>query len=363
MIVYVKTFKLLLIIAITLGLFNYCNKQNEGNIEKAKELAIASMDGFGILELIQGEDKINYDTRSTRVTSFGSNPGNLNMYVYIPANMPPNAPLVVVLHGCSQRAKAYEQGAGWNGLADLWKFYIIYPEQKSDNNPAYCFNWAGEYGDPANLIRGQGENLSIKQMVDYMKANYSIDSNRVFITGLSAGGAFAVVMLATWPDVFKAGAIMAGVPYRCATDVNGAFECTNPGRDKTPQEWGNLVRNAYSGYTSPYPKVSIWHGDADTTVYPINQRELMEQWTNVHGTDQIPDIETTVNGYPYKAYKNASGDIVVETYTITGMQHGIAIDPQWNYPNSTKPCGKLGAFILDTNICSTYYIAKFFGLD
>lgn len=348
-----RTIGYFLIVLLAIG-FTECKKDNN---EKILILP------YDVLRLVQGEDSINASIKGMQVTNFGSNPGNLNMYKYIPQNMPPNAALVVVLHGCSQQANAYEQGAGWNQLADLWKFYVIYPEQKSDNNPAYCFNWAGEYGDPANLIRGQGENLSIKQMVDYMKANYSIDSNRVFITGLSAGAAFSVVMLATWPDVFKAGAIMAGVPYRCATDVNGAFECMNPGRDKTPQQWGDLVRNAYSGYSGPYPRVSIWHGDADTTVYPINQRELMEQWTNVHGTDQTPDIETTVNGYPYKAYKNSAGKIVIETYTITGMQHGTAIDPQWNYPNSSTPCGQAGAFILDTNICSTYYAAKFFGLD
>jgi poly(hydroxyalkanoate) depolymerase family esterase len=150
-----------------------------------------------------------------RVDDFGANPGNLEMWTYSPAGADRGpAPLVVVLHGCTQKASSMAPG-GFEVLADARRFHLLYPQQKSENNPAGCFNWAGEYGDPANLERGKGENRSIVSMVETMKATHSIDPARVYVIGFSAGGAFAAVLLATWPDVFAAGAIAAGVPYRC----------------------------------------------------------------------------------------------------------------------------------------------------
>ncbi|HZI15933.1 MAG TPA: PHB depolymerase family esterase, partial [Myxococcus sp.] len=191
----------------------------------------------------------------TQVTSFGTNPGALRMWKHVPASMPANAPLVVALHGCTQTAAAYSN-TGWNALADVLKFYVVYPETYSSNNQNACFNWF----EPGDTARGQGEALSIKQMVDQMKLDHSIDPRRVFVTGLSAGGAMTHVMAATYPDVFSGGAVMAGVPYKCATTMNDAFSCMSPGADKSPTVWRDLVRNAYSTYTGSYPKMSIWHG-------------------------------------------------------------------------------------------------------
>ncbi|HVG57555.1 MAG TPA: PHB depolymerase family esterase [Hyalangium sp.] len=293
----------------------------------------------------------------TQVTSFGTNPGNLTMYKYVPAGVPANAPLVVALHGCTQTASAY-QGAGWNALADVQKFYVLYPEQKSANNQNTCFNWF-EVGD---IARGQGEALSIKQMVDKMKADHSIDSGRVFVTGLSAGAAMTGVMAATYPDVFAGAAIMAGIPYKCATSMTAAFSCMTPGTDKTPAQWGDLVRGAFSGYTGPWPKISLWHGTSDFTVATMNLAEELQQWTNVHGIDQTADVSETVAGVPHKVYKDGSGNARVETYEVTSMGHGTAVDPQFMFPGSSVGCGTAGAFILDANICSTWYAASFFGL-
>ena len=142
----------------------------------------------------------------TQVASIGSNPGALKMYKHVPSGMPADAPLVVALHGCTQSAAAYE-ASGWSALANTHKFYVVYPEQQSGNNSNKCFNWF-ESGD---IARGQGEALSIKQMVDKMKADHLVDDKRVFVTGLSAGGAMTALMLATWPDVFAGGAIFAAL--------------------------------------------------------------------------------------------------------------------------------------------------------
>ena len=215
------------------------------------------------------------------VADFGANPGALDMYEYVPADLPPNAPLVVVLHGCTQSANAMVS-AGWNQLADQYQFAVVYPQQTSSNNPVECFNWAGEYGDTANLVRGQGENQSIISMVDYEVAHHGVDASKVYIMGFSAGAAFTTVMLATWPDRFAGGAIMEGITYRCATSVSGAYSCQSPGVTKTAAEWGDLVRAAHTGYAGPWPRVQIWEGTSDTTVVPANQAE------NTAGSPRAP---------------------------------------------------------------------------
>ncbi len=290
----------------------------------------------------------------TEVTGFGTNPGNLRMFKYVPSGLPAGAPMVVALHGCAQTAANYDAETGWQLFADRYRFALLLPQQQSANNSSSCFNWF-EAGDTA---RGQGEALSIKQMVDRMVADHGVATSRIYVTGLSAGGAMTSVLLATYPDVFAGGAILSGLPYRCATTQSAAFSCMNPGSDLTPAQWGDKVRAATT-WTGPWPIVSIWHGDSDFTVRPMNLTESMEQWTNVHGIDQTADVSDTVAGYPHKVYKDGSGVARVETYTITGMGHGTPVDPG----TGESQCGTAGAYILDVNICSSYYIARFFGLD
>ncbi|RED94942.1 extracellular catalytic domain type 1 short-chain-length polyhydroxyalkanoate depolymerase [Marinoscillum furvescens] len=291
------------------------------------------------------------------VSSFGSNPGNLKMYTYIPNNMPSNAPLVLVLHGCTQTASSYASESDWNSLADTYGFYIIYAQQKSSNNSSECFNWF-ETGD---ISRGYGEAASLKNMTDYMKNNYSIDSDQVFVTGFSAGGAMTTVMLATYPDVFSGGAVMAGLPYKVATSSNQAFQAMFGNVNKSPNQHGNAVRNA-SNHSGPWPTVAVFHGTSDYTVYYMNQNEIMEQWTNVHGADQTADAtDNAFDGNSVvsrKEYRNSSGDPVVVTYSINNMGHAIAIDPG----NGTKQGGNTGSYATDVNFFSSYWAAKFFGL-
>src|SRR5688500_3950819 len=176
----------------------------------------------------------------TQVTGFGSNPGNLNMYSYRPDGLPAGAPLVVAMHGCTQTANDYFTNSGWRKYADLWRFALVLPEQKSANNSSTCFNWF----EPGDIARGNGEPRAIKQMVDHAVSEYGVDRTRVFVTGFSAGGAMTSVMLATYPDAFAGGAIVAGIPYRCSTSLTTAFTCMNPGVDRTPAAWGDLVRGA-----------------------------------------------------------------------------------------------------------------------
>jgi poly(hydroxyalkanoate) depolymerase family esterase len=243
-------------------------------------------------------------------------------------------------------------------LADQWGFALLLPEQKKDNNRQACFNWF-RAGDTQ---RDQGEVLSIKQMIDKLQTDYVIDPHQIYVTGLSAGGAMAVALLSTYPDVFTSGAIIAGIPYRCASGLFSGLWCMYVGRDFTPTVWGDQVRQATANTKldrKSWPTVSIWQGENDATVKPMNATELMQQWTNVHGISQVPAVEDSVKGYAHKVYNDTNGNAVVETYTITGMKHGVPIDPG----NAEDQCGTAADYIVPAGICSSYYIAKFWGLD
>jgi len=147
-------------------------------------------------------------TRLRELTGFGANPGNLRMFAYAPKDLPPKAPLVIALHGCTQTAAEYDHGTGWSSLADSLGFAVVYPQQQPANNPKNCFSWFL----PDDIARGHGEARSIREMVEYAIATFAADRRKVFVTGLSAGGAMASVMLATYPEVFAGGAIIAGLP-------------------------------------------------------------------------------------------------------------------------------------------------------
>src|SRR4051794_6711039 len=168
------------------------------------------------------------------------------MFAYVPDQLAPSPPLVVVLHGCLQTAAGYDSGAGWSTLADRYGFALLLPEQQRSNNQSGCFNWF-QTGD---IERGHGEAQSIRQMVDKMMSDYGVDPARVFVTGLSAGGAMTSVMLATYPEVFAGGAIIAGLPYGAATNVQQAFETMFQCPPRSARAWGDLVRSA-SAHTGP----------------------------------------------------------------------------------------------------------------
>ncbi|MBK6044327.1 PHB depolymerase family esterase [Streptomyces sp. MBT55] len=293
-----------------------------------------------------------------RLTSFGANPGGLNMYVYRPATLPANAPVVVALHGCTQSAQVYSDNAGLNTFADRHGFLVVYAETTTANNASKCFNWF----QPGDTRRGQGEAASIRQMVAHAATAYGADTGRVQVTGLSAGGAMTSVMLAAYPDVFAAGAVVAGIPYGCGVDVVSAFGCMSPGVDRTPAAWAQAVRDAHPGFAGPWPRVAIWHGDNDATVAPTNADELRDQWTAVHGLGQTPDRTSTIgpNSTRRSEYLAADGGAsVVEVNRVPGIGHGTPVDPG----SGAEQCGATGTQHFIDSICSSYWITRFFGLD
>ncbi|HXC03864.1 MAG TPA: PHB depolymerase family esterase [Bacteroidia bacterium] len=295
----------------------------------------------------------------TPVSGFGTNPGALNMYMYVPSGISGPAPLVIAMHGCTENASTFAAQTGWNKLADLHKFYVIYPEQISANNSSLCFNWF----DTTDVNRNVGEALSIKQMVDYMKAHYAIDASAVFATGISAGGGMTSVMMAAYPDVINKGAVMSGIPYKAATDPTTAYTAMSSGIVKTPAQWGALVRAQNPGYTGSYPRLAIFQGTLDFTVNPTNATELMKQWTNLNHADQTVDSTNSSfqgnSNIVLTIYNDSSFVPVVYMYKVTNMGHAIAVD--------TGACprkgGATGTYASEqTNFHSTYWAADFFNL-
>ena len=289
----------------------------------------------------------------TETSQLGNNPGALRMFSFVPPGLQDGCPLVVVLHGCTQSAASYDLGAGWSTLAERFGFALLLPEQQQLNNSNGCFNWF-QSGD---IERGHGEAASIRQMVMTMVSNHGIDPARVFVTGLSAGGAMTSVMLATYPDVFAGGAIIAGLPYGAATNVQQAFETMRQCPPRPARAWGDLVRKA-SRHKGPWPRVSVWHGGADGTVIPSNAGEIIKQWADVHGVPIQPSFEAKVDGYPRRVWVNDKGDEMIELYTIPHMAHGTPLATG----AADDQCGAAGPFLLEAGISSSYHIARFFGL-
>ena len=292
-------------------------------------------------------------TRLREIFDFGSNPGNLRMFGYRPPTLADNPALVVVLHGCTQTAAGYDLGAGWSTLADRYGFALLLPEQQRSNNPNGCFNWF----QPEHSRRDQGEPLSIRQMIEKSVVDHGIDRRRVFITGLSAGGAMTSNMLACYPEVFAGGAIVAGLPYGAATTVQQAFQSMYQSPSRSAREWADLVRKA-SSHRGPWPRVSVWHGNDDKTVIPSNALEILKQWTEIHGLPLSPSVKTRVDGFPREVWINGAGDELIEAYTITNMAHGTPLA----IGEAEGACGAPGPFLLPVGISSSYHIAKFFGI-
>jgi poly(hydroxyalkanoate) depolymerase family esterase len=291
--------------------------------------------------------------RLQEVTVFGTNPGDLRMFVYVPQQVAPKPALVIALHGCTQTAEAYNQGCGWSDLADRVGFVVIFPQQQPSNNPKNCFSWFR----PSDITRGRGEAHSIRQMIERAAVEFAIDRSRVFVTGLSAGGAMASVMLTAYPEVFAGGAIIAGLPYGCASSVEQAFELMFNPSSMPSLALGDRVRGA-SGHRGPWPKISVWHGTADTIVRPANAENIIRQWTDVHGLAAQPSLTESSAAYARRTWNDANGATLIEAFSIAGMAHGVPLAR-----TGTEAYGAAGPFFLEAGISSTERIARFWGLS
>jgi feruloyl esterase len=193
-------------------------------------------------------------------------------------------------------------------------------------------------------------------MVEHAIATFAIDRRKVFVTGLSAGGAMASVMLATYPEVFAGGAIIAGLPYGRASNVQQAFEAMFTDQGCAAQVLGDRVRAA-SRHRGPWPKISVWHGTGDPIVKPSNGEDIVRQWANVHGLSDSPSYQELIGSHTLRIWSDANGKALIEAFSISNMAHGVPLAT-----TGRQSCGTAGAFFLDVGISSTHQIARFWRL-
>ena len=290
--------------------------------------------------------------RLTVLNAFGTDPGSLSAGTYVPKGFPKNGPLVVVMHGSTQSAESYDSGSGWSALAEECGVALLFPEQRKTNNAMGSFNWF-KRGDSR---RGGGEPLSIRHMIRQVVDDHAIDTSRVFITGLSSGGAMTSVMLATYPEVFAGGAIIAGLPYRTADTLMQAIFRMKGYGGPSDRKLNALVRGA-SKFTGRWPTISVWHGGSDMTVHSSNADSIVRQWQRIHKVEGPPTRVEEVDGFPRKVWCDADGRQVIDEYIIAGMGHGTPISA-----GGDEGLGEEGRYMLEVGISSTRHIADSWGL-
>jgi poly(hydroxyalkanoate) depolymerase family esterase len=233
-------------------------------------------------------------------------------------------PLVVVLHGCGQTAAQFAQLTQFDRLAEARKFVVVYPEQSTDANALRCWNWFLD----AHMHRGAGEPSLIAGITAWVQQHYAIDAHRIYVAGLSAGGAMASVMGATYPDLYAAIGVGSGCEYAAGAPCAGY-------QSADPEHAGLLAQQAMGPFARPLPAV-IFQGDKDTTVPPINAEQLVRQW---QVTADWADDGTANGSVPRRArttayqrgagrrtatvasYPDAHGHELIQRWLVNGMPH------------------------------------------
>lgn len=276
--------------------------------------------------------------------AFSPNPGRLRALTYLPPRaVRPGAPLIVLLHGCGQDAVAFAADAGWTALADRLALPLLLPEQRDTNHRQRCFQWF----QPEEIARDRGESGSIAAMVRAAATRFGSDPDRVFVAGLSAGGAMAAAVLAGYPEIFAAGAVAAGLPVGAAGSAMTALARMAHGSPaRAPDAWAALARSvAPTGHAGRWPRLSIWHGALDDVVVPANGAQLAAQWVALHG---LPATPTHADGV-----RQRWGD-AVEFWRLPDLGH------TWPVAAGT---GRPSSFAAVNAVPAVPMIARFWGLE
>ncbi|MES2743505.1 MAG: PHB depolymerase family esterase [Pseudomonadota bacterium] len=256
---------------------------------------------------------------------FDADHGSLRYKLYIPRSYSgAPMPLIVMLHGCGQDADDFAHGTRMNALAEKYHCLVLYPEQSSGANVNRCWNWF----EQAHHQRGQGEPALIAGLSRHIMADYAVDANRVCVAGLSSGGAMAVILGRTYPDLFSAVGCHSGLAHGSARDHYGAMRAMRDGASPA-----SLVR-AVSGVSVP---IIVFHGDMDTTVHFNNSYGVVQQSIDsyaaqfdahsnaAHGNGALELREETGRmrgrGFTRSVHHGAAGEVVAEQWTVHGTGH------------------------------------------
>ena len=282
-----------------------------------------------------------------KVVTTGSS-GGYSYRLFVPSSYRAGAPmpLVLALHGCTQTPDQFAQATGLDGLGESAGFLVAYPEQPTSANPVRCFRWF----EPAHQARGGGEPAILAGIVAHVGSKYSVDADRVYAAGFSAGAGMAVILGATYPDVFAAIAVGSGLEYKAATSGGAAGTAMRSG-GPSPQTQGELAYRAMGSQARVVPTL-VFHGSADTTVAPINADQIVSQWAQTldladDGRDngsiddraEASETLTAAGGrrYSRSRYDDTSGRTVIEKYGVEGMSHAWSGSGSGAYTDARGP--------------------------
>ena len=214
--------------------------------------------------------------------------------------------------------------------ADKYGFIMIFPQTTNPATSADCW----DVGSMASLTHdGGGDTQAIVDMVQYEITKRSANASRVYAMGSSSGAMMTEALLAVYPDVFKAGAEFSGVPAGCwsvgwMASSNWSSQCATGAVTKTAQQWGDLVRAMYPGYSGFRPRIQLWHGTADMTINYNNQTEAIKEWTNVLGLSATPTSTDTTStpGFTIEKWENSCAFTVLEAHTQANGGHTTPIN-------------------------------------
>jgi acetylxylan esterase len=259
-----------------------------------------------------------------QITNFGTNPTNVAFYLYVPDKLKAKAPLLVYPHWCHGSAKDAFNSKPWKSYADSMGFIVIYPSTPWTSDSCW------DVSSPQTLKHnGGGDSQGIVSMVKWTISHYDVDPDRVFVSGTSSGAMMTNVLIGAYPDMFAAGAALAGVPFSCFSGTGydqWSSACAAGSIQKTGDAWASIVRAAYPEYTGPRPKMQVFHGSADQTLNIQNFYEEVKQWTTVLGagnstqvSQNTPQAGWTKTTYGSKGY--------VEAFLASGVSHDIPDQP------------------------------------
>jgi len=260
--------------------------------------------------------------------------GTRSYKLYIPSGYTGQAvPLVVMLHGCTQTSVNFATGTRMNMLAENQTFLVAYPEQGTPANSSKCWNWFQE----SDQHRNAGEPSLIAGITQQIMSMYSVDARRVYIAGLSSGGAMAAIMAASYPDLYAAVGVHSGLAYGAAHDLSSAFMAMKQGK-----------RQHIRQLTEVIPLIAF-HGDCDTTVTPANVDGLLDQWSqganngnSVHRPVRDVKVERgqVANGHTYtrSIYYDSNGRTFIEKWIVHQAGHAWSGgSPNGSYTNLKGP--------------------------
>jgi poly(hydroxyalkanoate) depolymerase family esterase len=254
--------------------------------------------------------------------------------LFVPARRAGGAagmPLVVALHGCTQTAADFAAGSGLDEIGERHGVLVLYPEQSPRENQQRCWNWFL----PQHQVRTQGEPAAILGLIEDVRARYPVDPDRIFVAGMSAGGAMAAILAEQAPDVIAAVGIMAGVALHAGHDLDSALKAMQRGAVETPatEAFARSAQLPAADYSRL--RATIWTGTDDTYVAPQNALILARQFLRLTGVDESRTSLEPLPGADVERWRDALGRTRVELWRIAKMGHawsGGSFRGSYTYP-------------------------------